>query len=140
MPHMSKFESTLLSLEARSTEYADKATQLSNLLGLAEDFLRKMPGKFELSAHDDYGKLVLRRTGSNDWRLQYLDTSEPHLPDEEPEYVNVTEARVEIKAHAAILLPKLIEKLLSGHDERLALVNKALSQLKTIPFLDLEGA
>lgn len=123
----------LAELNLRAAKYAEKATQVSNLLQRAEYVFQEMPGKLQVLVGDadDDGELSFQREEGK-WRLTFVTREEGGLSH----YV-VTESPVEIKARAAKLLPELFNTLLDLQKERQDLLDNALEALKEIPFLDV---
>lgn len=130
-------ERILMDLREKSTEYALKATQLSNLLQQAEEFLREMPGKVEVATPiDQLGhSLALERRGK-EWSLVLLRWHD----DEINESNIVTRSSIAVKANAARLLPSLylilVDHVEAAHED----VAIALASLGDLPFLDFERA
>lgn len=123
-------------LSAKSAEYARKATQLSNLLVQAEDFLQAMPGKREV-ATDRIDSFQLRFEKTNKgWRLVISKSS----PDGIGPGVFVTESGLILKAEAATRLPELYKSIVVQFDSALALVDQGLEALRELPFLDADNA
>jgi len=113
-------------LKHNATEYAEKATRLSNLLDEAETFFQEMPGKMEVAVDQGNRRLKLERWNS-DWRLLYSEDQRVDL---------VTEATVDVKAMAAQLLPELVDRLASTVSQRLIDVDAGLEALRRVPFLN----
>lgn len=122
-------EKMLRELNRKAKEFAEKSTRLSNQLEEAEAFLQEMPGKLEVSVGEGWGQLSFSRCQSG-WRLWYGSEQDGEL---------VTEASVETKAHAASLLPELVNRLFAVVSERLEQVDAGLTALKDVPFLDNES-
>jgi hypothetical protein len=125
------FDEFVRSLREKSSNYAVKATLLSQSLEAAESFLQQIPGKLEVSVGEGCHTLRFIKHSSLGWKLWYGDDSEG---------VFVTSASVEIKAQAAKLLPELLELLVESINGKLEAVDAGLEALKKIPFLEISGA
>lgn len=120
----------LREMQRKSDEYAEKSTRLSNLLTKAEDILKELPGRIEVSVGHEYCELSFERK-SEGWRLSYREGNERCY---------VTEGPVAMKARAAQLLPELVEKLFGDIEVRASEVDAGLNALENIEFLrDSEG-
>jgi hypothetical protein len=124
----------LETLQASSREYARKATQLSNLLVDAEQFVREMPGKIEVHTEVERGEACLSfEKSKNDWAL--ILRLEGY--DERP--VRVSQANIQQKAEAAKQLPALYGLLLHHFSSMQIQVDRGLDALKELPFLDFDA-
>ena len=104
-----------------------KSTLLSELIERVENFLNELPSKIEV-LYKVADKKYLRFTRDKErWRLSYDDGGTGRLW--------LTEATVEIKAHAARFLPNLYSQLVTDQSKRLNEVEAALNALKNIPIL-----
>ena len=126
-------EKLLRDLKRKTKLYAEKTTQLSNMLEEVVDFLRQIPGKTEVVVGDhQYDKLEFIRNGDT-WDLWYGPDSD--------EGGWVTKSSVSIKAAAAKMLPRLFEKLLGEQSAHLLEVEKGLEALNSLPLFsdDAQG-
>jgi hypothetical protein len=99
-----------------ATEYAAKATELSNRLEDAERFLQSLPSKFPARV----GNLAFCRD-NGEWRLRYGGRP-------------VAEAPVSAKVLAAESLPQLIETMQREQREQLALIEAAIAAMDSLGF------
>ena len=113
-------------LRDNAERFAHKATQLSNRLAYAVDFLNSLEGKIDVRVTDGYAALSFERQPGGEWFLLYS------TPDA---CYELTQASILLKAKAAKLLPKLFDKLMQESELRLAAVEEALEALNEIPFL-----
>lgn len=128
-----KSEKLLRDLKRRTKVYAEKTTQLSNMLEEVVEFLQKIPGKTVVIVRDDdYDKLEFIRHGEK-WDLWY--GPDPEVDEDGGGWV--TSSSVPIKAAAAKMLPRLFEKLIGEQSSHLVEVEKGLEALNSLPlFLD----
>ena len=116
----------LRELKKKNEVYAQKSTQLSELLDEAERFLNGLSAKMSISvAESDWDRLVFMRSAVG-WKLWYGSGDEGSW---------VTEGSVSVKAAAAQLLPELFDRLVSTQDEKLGEVEIALKALSSLPYL-----
>lgn len=116
-------EEMLRVLNEHASEFAAKATLLSNMLEEVEAFLQRLEGKTPVEIIDDDEVLTFSRD-SGEWRLLFLDSGG---------HAVVTESSVSVKARAARLLPKLLDQLIERQQSRLVEVDEALAALKQLP-------
>jgi len=112
-------------MQQKSEGYAEKTTRLSNRLEAAEQFLKQLPGKLEVSVWGGSNCLSFTRC-EDGWCLWY---------SAEPDGQRVTEAPVSVKAIAAQLLPELVDTLFARISDQTAQVDAGLEALDTIEFL-----
>ena len=125
-------EKLLRDLKRKTKLYAEKTTQLSNMLEEVVEFLRQIPGKTEVIVrHSDYDKLEFIRRG-DEWDL-WFGPEEVHIGGGW-----VTSSSVTIKAAAAKMLPELFEKLLGEQSSHLLEVEKGLNALQSLPLFGEE--
>ena len=112
----------LRELSELSSEYAEKATRISDLVEEAEQFLCSMPGKVEARVED--GDYVLRfdRSHNKKWGLK-LDVPDEHG---DPYTLVVTESAIDVKATAVGMFPTLFDELLDTMRSRLKIVKAGL--------------
>lgn len=64
----------LADLHVKSSEFAEKATKLSNLLLEAEEFLNRLPGKIHVTVVDDGGNSLQFDRAQDGWGFFCLRT------------------------------------------------------------------
>ncbi len=105
-----------------STEYAEKATALSNFLEEFERLLQEMPGKIEVRVDNDKGGMLLSRFGDG-WYL-IIDPKQSKAQ-------RLGEASVEAKITAASLCRPLIECLVEVQKRKLEKLSTGLETMES---------
>lgn len=124
-------EDILRELRQKSVQFSEKSSRLSDSLSNAEEFLREIPGKIQISVGDGEDILTFLRTDrAGGWRLWYGGAEFGQW---------VLQSPIEIKAKAAVLLPQLLRELLAAITTNLQDVEAGLEALNNSPFLKEEG-
>lgn len=124
-------EGILRELRQKSEQFSAKSSRLSDSLSRAEEFLRDIPGKIQISVGDGEDTLgFFRADRAGGWRLWYGGEEYGQL---------VAQAPIEVKAKAAVLLPQLIREMLAAITTNLQDVEAGLEALDNSPFLKAEG-
>jgi len=126
-------EETLQQIEAGSKEFHEQACQLSKKLAEFEERLNAMPGKVEVVVGCDETDLVIsfERDGKK-WRLSYGSEMPQGTPDEDDESGWITDACLDIKINAVMLLPKLLSKLRSTQQDRIKNIKQAILTIDSL--------
>ena len=138
-----KSEEMLRTLRASGTEFSRKATALAELLKEVESVLIDMDGKVDCFVDLDTSSVCLQlqfHRGSRGWGLfvfeNYIDRDGAPQSQTTP----LRDASFQNKAKAAKGLPSLIQSILNVHSQHLAEMNEGLESLKSISWLDVDGA
>lgn len=105
-----------------SSEYANRATRLSNRLEEFEDFLGNLAGKTRVNVTVDNVEFDFDRYGE-DWRIGYREGTGWELVSGSP---------LQVKVKAAIAAPMLLDEIIAKQTQLLSNLDEALNSLDSI--------
>ena len=121
-----RMEEFLNQIETVSESFAELSTSLSDQLSEIVERLRLLPGKLALEVDGEHGEILCFVRHDDKWNLQFQCFER----DDFPALYWVTDSPVEIKARAALLVPRLLAEMLKQHDAHQLLLLEAIDALK----------
>lgn len=114
-----------------SPDLAGEASRLSDKLNAVQGLLSKIPFRIATTISEGQVGLMYARRGG-DWILYWLSREDRN---DEFEATPLSQATISVKAHAATLLPKLLEVMIHERNKRTRELRDAHAALDRVPAL-----